>query len=142
MDYPSPPPLDPPKKSTAKWWIIGCSGCFIIVAVIASFLAYGMYQGMKFLGGSAETGAAYLQIMTSPEVTEALGSPVEPTGFPPSTEDETTKTSTVTLSGPKGTGVGKLIQEKQPDGKWKITTATFTPSGGAEVEIKLQQFLP
>lgn len=142
MDYPPPPPLDAPKKSTAKWWIIGCSGCFLITAIVGGILAYGAYKAASAAAGGIEMLATYGQVMTAPEVTEALGDKVEMSGLPTSTETETTKVNTLNLSGPKGTGVAVVNQEKQPDGKWKITTIKFTPSGGAEMELKIQAIFP
>lgn len=88
--------------------------------------------------GGVHTLLAYGQITQAPEVVEALGTNPEMIGLPVNNETETTKTGTLELKGPKGTGTAVLIQEKQPDGKWKIQSATFTPAGGAPVELKIQ----
>lgn len=139
-----PPPLDPPKKSNAKWWVMGCSGCFLIVAVIAGFLMYGAYKGAKALGGDLKSGFEMLatigQAMQSPEVTEALGTDVKIEGVPTSQETETTRTYSAGLSGAKGKGQAVVEMEKQPDGSWKIIQIKFTPDGGAEMELKTEGF--
>lgn len=142
---PPPPPPFPngvpdgavaPQKSKTKWWLIGCGGCLtlIILSLIAfGAIFFGVFQAIK----SSDTYKTALNAATSsPEVQEALGTPIE-AGFlvegsidTNTTDGITTETSnlTIPLSGPKASAKFHFAA-KRIGQLWNIDDITVTVDG-------------
>lgn len=137
---PSPPPFPQdtaPKKK--NWWLIGCSGCLglIVLGMIAGGAIFvGVLQVIK---STEPYKTALAAASGSPEVQEALGTPVAP-GFMPvgsvnsNTEGGTTVETadlTIPLKGPKASG-SVHYAAKKAGGEWEVSDFTVTVEGSGQ----------
>ncbi|HSI62478.1 MAG TPA: cytochrome c oxidase assembly factor Coa1 family protein, partial [Candidatus Saccharimonadia bacterium] len=105
---PSQPPM-PQKKSSKKWWFLGCGGCLGII--LLGFLVIGgiFYTAMTAIKKTDAYAEAAQRAKNSPALQEAIGTPMEEqfwsTGAVAINNGASTADFIIPINGPKGTAV-------------------------------------
>ena len=129
----------PPKKSNMKWFLIAGGGCLllVVIAVVAILLfGYGIYSG---LSTSEASLASQAFVQQSGTVKAELGEPITTTwaGGNININNGAGKADqTISVTGPKGTGLVVVNLVSSGDGPWTITSADFTGPNGKTVKLK------
>ena len=142
-----PPPIPPfpqgagagtPTKKT-NWVLIGCGGCLTLI-VLGLIASAAIFFGVVNMIKSTEVYRMALATATSsPEIQEALGTPIEP-GFMPQgsvnshTSDGTTIETadlTIPLKGPKASASLHYAGRKA-GGQWEASDFTVTVEGSGK----------
>ena len=139
MSSPTPPfpQATPPKPK--NWWLIGCSGCLVLI--VLGIIAGGaiFYGVVKVIKSTEPYQTALTAATNSPEVQEELGTPIEP-GFMPqgsvnsnSDGGVTIETAdlTIPLKGPKASGSVHYAAKKAA-GDWEVSDFTVTVEGSGK----------
>ena len=128
-----------PRKSSKKWWILGGLGCFTLL-----LLCFGGIGGIGYMGYQAAfNNPAYVQavdtIESSPEVAEALGSPVV-VGMPSKVDSNQegeyiSMDYTVDVTGSNGTGEAHISVKGKPMTEDWETNKLEVVVGGQTIEL-------
>lgn len=133
----APPP--PPKKSNMKWFLLAGGGCLLLVVVavaVIGLFGYGVYSG---LAGSEASLASQAFVQQSGTVKAELGEPLTTTWAGGNIEINNgigKADQTISVTGPKGTGLVKVILASSGDGPWNITSADYTGPSGKTIKLK------
>lgn len=119
-------------------WALPAGGCLTLIIVIIAFISYGVYQFTDKL--SEETSVfAFIgiiqKVQKSPEVREALGTPIrfdglQEEGYDP--EDSTKLDLDFEIQGAQSDGQLRVIANKTENG-WDYSTFTITVEETGEV---------
>jgi cytochrome oxidase complex assembly protein 1 len=149
IDFPSmnppsqlpPAPMPQPAPAKGKGWIFwGCGGClFIVIAGGIAFLAVVFFGAMAMIKSSAPYQDALTAAQNSPEVQEALGTPIAAGFMPTGSVDLKNGTGTaefvIPISGPKGSGKVHY-KAAEADGKWTADEFKAVIDGsGKEIDL-------
>ncbi|HSJ01562.1 MAG TPA: cytochrome c oxidase assembly factor Coa1 family protein [Verrucomicrobium sp.] len=146
----SPPPAYPgnaaPKSSGKKWVLFGCGGCLgLIVLGVIGVVAFVFVV----LGAIKKTDAyaiALKKTTDSPQVQEALGTPITESFFSPMgavniNNGVSTADLALTLQGPKGTAATVAKATKHEGAEWQFSVLTVTVINGPTIDL-LSENLP
>jgi hypothetical protein len=116
---------EPAKRKGCSWVVIIPLGCLGLAICIAGVLGLVLLRATRAVKSSELYTEALAQVQASPEVAEALGSPIEG-GMPRSASFHMDGTSgdaeaVIPIAGPKGSGTLYAAAEKIGT-KWKFTT--------------------
>ena len=120
---------EPPKRRGCSWVVIVPLGCLGLAICIAGVVGLVLVRATRAVKSSELYTEALAQVQASPEVVEALGSPIEG-GMPRSASFHMDDTSgdaeaEIPVAGPKGRGTLHAAAEKIGT-KWKFTTLEVT----------------
>lgn len=120
---------EPAKRKGCGWVVIIPVGCLGLAICIAGVVGLVLVRATRAVKSSELYTEALAQAQASPEVQEALGSPIEG-GIPRSASFHMDGTSgdaeaEIPIAGPKGTGTLYAVAEKIGT-KWKFTTLEVT----------------
>lgn len=139
---PLPPPPMPaaPKSSPAKWIFVGCGGCLALIVVFVLFSAVLTWFAMGTVRSTDFYTEAMRRVQSSPQVREALGSPVESgwsfQGSVNYKNGSGTASLSLPISGPKGSGTLKAEAERQSGQPWQYSVLEVKVEGGGSIDLK------
>jgi hypothetical protein len=131
-----------PKKSSAKWWVLGCGGCLgVIVLGAAGFVAFIFFVVTTAIKSTDAYTDAKNRAMESPQVRAAIGEPItEGTMFGGNVSNVNGKVSAdfkIPLEGPNGKADVIVVGTKESDSSpWEYSVLHVVLPDGTKVDLK------
>ena len=131
----------PPAKGGGKNWVLlGCGGCLGLIVLGGVVMAGIFYFAMGALKKSDVFAEALKRAQHSPEVQEAIGTPVDTGWMLQGTMNyhngAGTADLTIPLKGPKGEATLAVKGEKSATGAWEYSLLEAQLPDGTKVDLR------
>ncbi len=136
-----PPPLPAPKSGgTVKWVLIAAGGCLSLLVVGGLCIAGIVTLVMGAIKNTVVYAEAFKRMQNSPQVQEALGTPIEAgwlfQGSVNYKNGAGTADMNVPVSGPKGEATLVAKAAKQSSEAWQYSVLEVRVSGGSSIDLR------
>lgn len=136
----APPPLPAPKSGAARWVFIAVGGCLTLFVVGGLGIAGIIWMVMGAVKSTDVYAEAFKRMQSSPQVQEALGTPVEAgwlfQGSVNYNNGAGTADMSIPLSGPRGEATLVAKAAKQPGEAWQYSVLEVRVSGGSSIDLR------
>lgn len=135
---PSIPPV-PARGGAGKWVLLGCGGCLGLLLLGGAAVAAIFF----FVFGALKKSDVYVESVrraqASPEIQQAIGTPVEPgwmlQGSLSTTNGDGTADLTIPLEGPKGEATLRVKATKRAGGNWQYSEMQATLPDNRSIDL-------
>lgn len=141
---PSQPPV-PQKRSSKKWWFLGCGGCLGIIVLAVAVIGFFIVSVMGVIKKTDAYTGALQRAQSSAELQEAIGTPMEPSywvmGSVNTVNGAESTEFAIPLTGPKGVAA-ITVKASRPAGatawEYSVLEAVIAsgPKNGAKIDLK------
>ncbi|HSI65677.1 MAG TPA: cytochrome c oxidase assembly factor Coa1 family protein [Candidatus Saccharimonadia bacterium] len=138
---PSQPPM-PQKKSSKKWWFLGCGGCLGIIVLGLLGIGFFVVSIMGVIKNTDAYTGALQRAQNSAELQEAIGTPMEPSywvmGSVSTVNGAESAEFAIPLTGPKGVAA-VAVKASRPAGAtaWEYSALEAVIASGPKKDTKI-----